>query len=516
MFEEYILNDKNFKLIMRTLYQHFKMRYNYDVGIGEEQLTQKVMDFYSKEYTPKQGQIPKEYIFEYNKLCLTELVKIISNKLRPVDNNIDVQEKLKPANILKKNEDVSHKFNDLNNLRQKRIDDVNNKKNQVLNFEKKVNEDNKDIANKFNNLSNFREEQQKNIENNLKNPIVPFQATNIPQSVNPELEIEFKNAQPIEKADSKMTNSIENFKDAPKSAGQKLIIEKPKDFENLANNTYKYNNNYMKTHHLVIDSRDRNTDNYPNSYEYSIDLDYIYKDIISIELMSANIPKTEYLINSSNNLLHFIEDSGSELTATITIGNYTASTLATEIETQLETSGSGSYTVSADSTTTNKFTITLDSGATTFDLLFDGGTETHETTIRTIYKENSIGPIIGFSRTDLTSGTTYTGDNQYNLNGPTYILLKIHNLDNLNGVQNKSINKSFSKIILDTEQSEYKFFKSQSDYISRKDFSPPLSKLAQLNISFVNYDNTFYDFGNLEHCLYFKVVTLNQNQGYFF
>jgi hypothetical protein len=518
MFEQYILNEKNFKLIMRTLYQHFKIKYDYDVGIGEEQLTKKVMDYYSKEYLAKQGQRPKEYIFKYNKLCLSELLKIISSKLRPTDNNIDVQEKLKPINTISKeqNKEVSHRFNDLSDLRQKIKEDNNSKKKQVPNFQNQNLDNNKDISNKFSELNNFRQEQQKKVENNLKNPIVPFQATGISQAVNPELSIEFKNAQPIEKADSKMTNSIDNFKDAPKSAGQKLIIEKPKDFENLANNTYKYNNNYIKTHHLVIDSRDRNIDNYPNSFEYSIDLDNIYKDLISIELISANIPKTEYLINSSNNLLHFIEDSGSELIATITPGNYTPTSLATEIETQLETSGGGSYTVSADSTTTNKFTITLDSGATTFDLLFDGGNETHETQTRTIYKDNSIGPIIGFSRTDVIGITTYTGDNQYNLNGPTYILLKIHNLDNLNGVQNKSINKSFAKIILDTNLTEYKYFKSQSDYITRKEFSPPLAKLAQLNISFVNYDNTFYDFGNLEHCLYFKIVTLNQNQGYFF
>ena len=137
-------------------------------------------------------------------------------------------------------------------------------------------------------------------------------------------------------------------------------------------------------------------------------------------------------------------------------------------------------------------------------------------TTRIKYQENSIGPIIGFNKNDLSGTDSYVGQNQYNLNGPSYILMHIHNLDNLHGVHNNAVSKSFCKITLDTQQSEYKFFKSRSDYIVKKEFSPPKAKLAQLNIEFRNYDGSFYDFGNLPHCLNFRITTLNQNQGYFF
>ena len=93
--------------------------------------------------------------------------------------------------------------------------------------------------------------------------------------------------------------------------------------------------------------------------------------------------------------------------------------------------------------------------------------------------------------------------------------MHIHNFDNLQGVHNNSVTKAFAKITLDTNQSEYKFFKSSSDYLVRKEFSPPLAKLAQMNIQFKNYDGSFYDFGGLSHCFNFRITTLNQNQGYF-
>lgn len=69
--------------------------------------------------------------------------------------------------------------------------------------------------------------------------------------------------------------------------------------------------------------------------------------------------------DASRNILQFKENSGSELTATITVGTYTLATLATEIKTQMEAAGAFTYTVSVSSD--DKISISTTDGS--FSLL---------------------------------------------------------------------------------------------------------------------------------------------------
>lgn len=102
-------------------------------------------------------------------------------------------------------------------------------------------------------------------------------------------------------------------------------------------------------------------------------------------------------VDATNNKLDFIEGSGSELTATISTGNYTVTTLAAEIKTQLDAAGALTYTVSATGPddAVVKFTI---SAATAFNIL--GATGSNLST--------SILPDIGFIE-DVEGAITYTG-----------------------------------------------------------------------------------------------------------
>jgi hypothetical protein len=471
-----IINDRNFKLLMSIVFKYFVEKYNYEVGEDEEVFMLEIMKHYTQEETFNRNKFNNygEYIKHINKLCLNHVIKAVEKRL-------EEEQKETPQVIdIKPDEESSNSMvRAFEQQNQMRMDELKQQKPTEINFGQNIEYDNKQVLDNMKKL-----EQERNA---------------FEQEIKPEEE-------KVDKNEPAFVNK------APKAMGETLLIQKPKEFEKLVDETYKYNNNFLKTYHLVIDSRDRNTDSYPNNYNYQIDLDRTYTDIVSVELVSANIPKTEYLINSSNNLLHF-NDDGTDYIATIEEGNYTISELTTAIKTAMDATGTSTFTVSSSSTT-NKITI-LSSGST-FSLLFNGGSETYNETTRTKYPESSIAPIIGFSKADTSGALTYTGDNQYNLNGPTYILLDITEFQNLNGVNNKTISNSFAKIMLDTEQSGYKYFKSQSDYIAKKEFSPLLAKLAQMNIKFKNYDDSFYDFGNLPHSLYFKITTLNQNQGYFY
>lgn len=106
-----------------------------------------------------------------------------------------------------------------------------------------------------------------------------------------------------------------------------------------------------------------------------------------------------FVIDSTNNKINFKESGGgAELTATISSGTYTPTTLAAAIVAALEVAGAEEYTVT-HSTSTGKWTIAT-SGAF-LSILWSTGTDT----------ATSIGPTIGFAVSDSTSALTYTGAN---------------------------------------------------------------------------------------------------------
>lgn len=69
----------------------------------------------------------------------------------------------------------------------------------------------------------------------------------------------------------------------------------------------------------------------------------------ALSIQSISVPNMVYPLNSQNNKFYFIENGGSTLTGTLTENNYTGDQFATELETQLNASGTLTYTVSYDS-----------------------------------------------------------------------------------------------------------------------------------------------------------------------
>ena len=62
MYENLFLVAEHQRLIMRTLYSHFKKNYNYEVGTEEEQLTFVIMKDVIQKYPAQRGEKPKPYI----------------------------------------------------------------------------------------------------------------------------------------------------------------------------------------------------------------------------------------------------------------------------------------------------------------------------------------------------------------------------------------------------------------------------------------------------------------------
>jgi hypothetical protein len=299
------------------------------------------------------------------------------------------------------------------------------------------------------------------------------------------------------------------------TTGHDLLQQEP---EQLKKFKEERESNITRDHYIVIDSRDRNHDSYANPNSYKVILEQPLYNVLSMELVSAEVPASQYLINLTNNTLYFQETNAQVMaeeytTALVPVGNYTLVDLKAEIESVMGSASGTGAVFSVDITTfsaQSKLSISSDigGGADIFNILFNGGTEKYEDKTRSIYKENSIGPVLGFNRIDLTGSTTYTGDFQYNLSGDSYILLKFDDIKGIEGIAD-NVQDAFTKITLDTHTDNVKYFKSNHDYRVYKFMETPLARLDHFHISFLTYNKDLYDFNGLEHSITLKVSTLD-------
>lgn len=100
------------------------------------------------------------------------------------------------------------------------------------------------------------------------------------------------------------------------------------------------------------------------------------------------------IINSRNSKIDFSE-GGAQLTATLSYGAYSPTTLCTEIDSKMTAAGAQSYAVTFDSIT-RKFTIAQ--GGATFSLLFASGTNAYV----------SASGVLGYDVQDQTLAVTYS------------------------------------------------------------------------------------------------------------
>lgn len=82
-------------------------------------------------------------------------------------------------------------------------------------------------------------------------------------------------------------------------------------------------NSEKESYMFVIDSDTRDKIIHPNPNFYSIRFNTPFKNVYSMEVLDASIPRTQYLINYDNNTLKYNINSGPFQTITLDIGDYT-------------------------------------------------------------------------------------------------------------------------------------------------------------------------------------------------
>lgn len=150
-------------------------------------------------------------------------------------------------------------------------------------------------------------------------------------------------------------------------------------------------------------SSDQFTDGDNNRPEFR--LSHQLQKVRKIKVANAVVPVSYYNVNSNNNTFSWEEDAGGgAITSTLTAGNYTSTTFATELKTQMDadTNNAATYTVTI-SAATNKMTI---SAAANFSISVANSSK-----------------LTGFSSAS-ASATSHIGADVVNLAGPNQLYLR--------------------------------------------------------------------------------------------
>ena len=90
---------------------------------------------------------------------------------------------------------------------------------------------------------------------------------------------------------------------------------------NLNNQSGELNSSNLRTSIIVVDSRNRDVSKYPDANNYTYLLNESYRRVYEMEMLYAFIPRSQNLINNSNNILYLNLDN-TKINLVIPAGNY--------------------------------------------------------------------------------------------------------------------------------------------------------------------------------------------------
>lgn len=252
----------------------------------------------------------------------------------------------------------------------------------------------------------------------------------------------------------------------------------------------------LQRHVVTIDSRSRVNPESTTPSEYTIQFPMIGQ-VKKMRLISTEIPNSQYVINTSNNIIDFIDVGGGRSPVAIAIvpGSYTATELANQLNTQINAEvgvGFGIQFVVTYITFTKKFIIERIVGGT-FSLLFATGNNS----------ETSAGHELGYT-VDLLGVTVATSDATVDLGGENYAFLQLDGYPALTTTEN--IENVFAKIIWNVPPAfiTYDSF-AANDYVLQHP-----RDIRDLRVRFSRQDANLYEFNNLEHSFSIELYSIVQ------
>ena len=255
-------------------------------------------------------------------------------------------------------------------------------------------------------------------------------------------------------------------------------------------------NNDTKYTRMVIDSKDRDVNLFPEPNKYEITFDDDINDVISAQLLNifVNLSST-YLINKYFNTIKF-SIASTNYECQLDIGDYTTTTLPTMIETKMNAINPIFKVVYIP--LQDKF-VFMSSSPFSLDFNFT----------------NNLSQMLGFVSKSYTSIVDASYDAGYtnvivapyrkNFEFNNYCVMYIEQFD-LNKNPNKTLNKSFAII-----GPNYDAGNISDEPKITKYFNPPINKLNKLRITFYDRFGNLCDFQNTDHR--FEILFKSFKQG---
>jgi hypothetical protein len=277
---------------------------------------------------------------------------------------------------------------------------------------------------------------------------------------------------------------------------------------------------------LVVDSSRRNRVTYENPGHYQFSLISPYTDVVSIELIQANIPNSVYAVNASNNVITFQFDNEDDeniatFTATIPIGDYaTIDSLVVAAVLAMNTAlarnslaSNRQFVAQTTSTLTSKVSILSPVNDK------DGNAQDDRSVTFISGVANSADTILGIGAASVTANTTTyitTMPYSYVLRPTRYVILDIANMNRCDG-NSSHVMDSFCVIPVDSTLNNFGLIKDgdtidNDSYIYH--FPSPLRQLKSMEITMKTPNGCVCDFNGRDHFLVFEIHCLSRPHKY--
>ena len=273
-----------------------------------------------------------------------------------------------------------------------------------------------------------------------------------------------------------------------------------------------YKNKRIMKSHIAINSRDRNkkVNSYrkdysdPNDFQITINKYKQFRNVISVRLIEAMIPNTQFIINENNKWIDIIlPGKTTETNVELAIGNYTFSTLAAEIKTKLDTAATDAGVpvfASVDLNNTNTFKATITHLTGNFTLLFETG----------LNAQCSIAYVLGFEKEDVIStSNTVLSDYPYHINSTKYVDLKIDEIPDLGttiDIKEDIQNQILKRIPLDVDFGKEQYYRANDSDRLYNYFTP--IELSKLNIKLFSDNGKIYDSNRIDNYIILELIML--------
>lgn len=252
-----------------------------------------------------------------------------------------------------------------------------------------------------------------------------------------------------------------------------------------------------KVTRIVIDSKDRDVELFPEPSSYEVRLEDDIDDVISAQLITADVPLSSYMINRYFKTF-ILKIGATSYEVVLEEGNYGVLELAQHITEKLN-SISNNFLAEYVSIKDN-FQI---KSKVAFSLSFNN-------------TQNSIAQLLGFipqeyaciASDDVTYPYIVKSVYRKNFNFNNYVIMNIDHFDVIKSNGNK-LHRTFA--VINGNQSDLAFTDMPTVI---KSFNPPVPRLAKLKISFTDRFGNLYDFQNVDHRIELLFTSFKQKRKY--